>query len=287
MPETPFTAPASAAPSATELLERCTADLLRRTEMPVAFGGLVSSDQKFLSITSLRGTRTTSLANLRVRSGEGLGGKSLALRRPTAVRSYLSARGITRRYDHAVAPEQLETTLALPVALPGRDPLAVVYLADRTEMQLSDRLRDAMRPALMGLAHELQVLNDVNRRMEAVRRELAQVTPYDCPGVRNDVRALIESTTDPATRAGLQVLLGRLSGVPSPAAGERMPSPLTTRETEVLRHAETGATNREIAQALSLTDLTVKSYMKAAMAKLGAANRVRACRIARERGYLG
>ena len=287
MPENSFDASASAAPTAAELLERCTADVVRRTRMPVAFGGLVGADQKFLSITALRGTRTTSLANLRVRTGEGLGGKTLAMQRPTSVRSYLSARGITRRYDHAVEPEKLETMVALPVALPGRLPLAVVYLADRTEVQLGDRLHDAVRPALLSLAHELQVLADVNRRMEAFRVEVGRVSAHDRPDVRNDVQALIDSTTDPATRAGLQALLGRLTGVPSPPAGERLPSPLTHREVDVLLHAETGATNREIAQALSLTDLTVKSYMKAAMAKLGADNRVRACRIARERGYLG
>lgn len=269
-----------------DLMERCTARVQRASHLPVVFGGLVQPDLRYFSITSLRGTSTNLLRNLRVRSGEGLGGKSLQMQRPASVRSYPSARGITRRYDHAVLPERLESILALPVALPGRAPVAVLYLADRQEIAIDERVTERVRPMLTELAHELHLAIDLNRRMESLKVDLARAKEAERPDVRTDVQALIDSTTDPVTREGLLALLGRLAPAEESISAEREPSPLTQREKQVLVHAEQGATNREIGTALGLTDGTVKSYMKAAMAKLGSDNRVRACRTARERGFL-
>ena len=270
-----------------DLVERCTAQVQRASHLPVVFGGLVQSDLRYFSITSLRGTRTNLLRNLRVRSGEGLGGKSLQMQRPASVRSYPSAQGITRRYDHAVLPERLESILALPVALPGRAPVAVLYLADRREVAIDERVTERVRPMLTELAHELHLAIDLSKRAEALKADLGRARDAELPDVRSDLQALIESTTDAATRQGLLQLLGRLTPVGERVAGELEPSPLTKRETDVLRQAEDGASNREIADVLGLTEGTVKSYMKAALAKLGADNRVRACRTARERGFLG
>lgn len=64
------------------------------------------------------------------------------------------------------------------------------------------------------------------------------------------------------------------------------PDPLTARERAVLRIAEDGRTNKEIARALNLSPGTVRNYLSEAAGKLGAANRVEAGRIARENGWL-
>lgn len=63
-------------------------------------------------------------------------------------------------------------------------------------------------------------------------------------------------------------------------------SPLTAREAELLDLAADGAPVAEIARQASLTSGTVRNYLSAAAAKLGAENRHAAARIARERGWL-
>lgn len=61
---------------------------------------------------------------------------------------------------------------------------------------------------------------------------------------------------------------------------------LTLREIQVLELVSEGFANREIAQALSLSDETVKTHMRAIMAKLGARDRTHAVTIALKRGIL-
>jgi two-component system, NarL family, response regulator DesR len=70
------------------------------------------------------------------------------------------------------------------------------------------------------------------------------------------------------------------------AALEASQSPLTQRETEVLRLLATGAQPVEIAERLFLTYGTVRNYLASAGAKLGAKNRVDAIRIAGESGWI-
>ncbi|MFG2482444.1 DNA-binding response regulator [Streptomyces virginiae] len=63
-------------------------------------------------------------------------------------------------------------------------------------------------------------------------------------------------------------------------------NPLTDREREVLREAENGATNAELAARLHLSQGTVRNYLSTAIQKLAARNRAEAVRIAREKGWL-
>lgn len=63
-------------------------------------------------------------------------------------------------------------------------------------------------------------------------------------------------------------------------------SPLTTRETELLRLAADGATIAEVARRASLAPGTVRNYLSAAATKLDAKNRHVAVRIAEEHGWL-
>ena len=62
--------------------------------------------------------------------------------------------------------------------------------------------------------------------------------------------------------------------------------PLSERERAILKLAGDGSSSHEIANKLGLTDGTVRNYLSEAIGKLGAANRVDAARIARERGWL-
>lgn len=63
-------------------------------------------------------------------------------------------------------------------------------------------------------------------------------------------------------------------------------SPLSPREADVLAYARDGASIDEIAQRASLSKGTVRNYLSAATAKLGAANRHAAMRLAAERGWI-
>jgi DNA-binding NarL/FixJ family response regulator len=71
------------------------------------------------------------------------------------------------------------------------------------------------------------------------------------------------------------------------AARPRGPSStLTPRERGVLRLVAAGQSNRQIAEALSITERTVKFHVTAIFNKLGADNRAQAVAIAAERGLL-
>ncbi|MEU2083078.1 response regulator transcription factor [Streptomyces albus] len=63
-------------------------------------------------------------------------------------------------------------------------------------------------------------------------------------------------------------------------------SPLSEREAELLELALDGAPVAEIARRASLTQGTVRNYLSAAAAKLGAENRHAAARMARDRGWI-
>lgn len=70
------------------------------------------------------------------------------------------------------------------------------------------------------------------------------------------------------------------------AALETGNSPLTARETDVLRTAESGLPTEQMATHLSLSPATVRNYLSNALSKLGARNRIDAIRIARDAGWL-
>ncbi|MET8912318.1 response regulator transcription factor [Micromonospora sp. NPDC004551] len=63
-------------------------------------------------------------------------------------------------------------------------------------------------------------------------------------------------------------------------------SPLTERETEVLRTARGGGTVAELAATLHLSEGTVRNHLSAAIGKTGARNRADAVRVAEENGWL-
>ncbi|MBF0875440.1 response regulator transcription factor [Gluconobacter cerevisiae] len=70
------------------------------------------------------------------------------------------------------------------------------------------------------------------------------------------------------------------------AVWDALPDPLSERERTMLRLAEAGRTNREIAEELSLSSGTVRNYFSEIVQKLDARNRIEAGRIARANGWL-
>jgi two-component system response regulator DesR len=70
------------------------------------------------------------------------------------------------------------------------------------------------------------------------------------------------------------------------AALETGASPLTARESDVLRAADDGISTDEIAQRLSLSPATVRNYLSNAITKVGARNRIDAIRISHDAGWI-
>lgn len=80
---------------------------------------------------------------------------------------------------------------------------------------------------------------------------------------------------------GKRVIDGELAMM---ALGES--DPLNDKERRALRLASEGKTTAEIANTLHLSEGTVRNYLSEAIAKLNAANRVDAARIARQKGWI-
>ncbi|MGQ0574054.1 MAG: response regulator transcription factor [Pseudonocardia sp.] len=89
------------------------------------------------------------------------------------------------------------------------------------------------------------------------------------------------------------------AGIRRVAAGERVldaelvaaaldtgTTPLTPRESDVLRAAGSGLPTEKIALQLSLSPATVRNYLSNAITKVGGRNRIDAIRIARDAGWL-
>ncbi|HEY3083392.1 MAG TPA: response regulator transcription factor [Chloroflexota bacterium] len=108
---------------------------------------------------------------------------------------------------------------------------------------------------------------------EAVRAAARGDAPLQ-PGVARKVLARL--------RAGSGRMGAAFASAPTVALAE----PLTARELDVLRLLGTGATNRDIAERLSLTEGTVKNYISSILAKTGLRDRTQAALLAVRQGLI-
>ncbi|MEU6309036.1 helix-turn-helix transcriptional regulator [Streptomyces chartreusis] len=269
---------------ATVEIGRALVRLRRSTGLPVAFGGLVEPGHPRVRISELNGTSTDSLRRLAVTSGNGLGGKAVALGRPCAVTDYSSSRQITHEYDAAVAMEGLCSVVAVPVVV-RRRVRGVLYGALRTPQPLGDRTLTAAVDAARDVEQALVVREEASGLLEAAR---AQPAPPDRSAVWEQVReahaamrALAPRIGDPALRAELLDACGLLTDPPAPNGVQLAP-----RELDVLACVAAGATNAATAERLGLRAETVKGYLRSAMRKLGTHTRGEAVAAARRAGLL-
>ncbi|SDO51691.1 GAF modulated transcriptional regulator, LuxR family [Actinacidiphila guanduensis] len=270
--------------------------------LPVAFGGLVTGGglppgygARQFRISELSGTGTESLRGLTITSGNGLGGKTLALGRPYAVTDYRSSRAISHEYDAAVASEGLRSVLAVPVVVQRRV-RGVLYGALRQPFVLGERPLNVALDAARELEQALVVRDEAQRLLS-----FAQAPPTADPRAWEEVReahtelrALAARVPDAHLRHELLSACAKLAAAgAAPAASATLPLPgprpapqLTPRELDVLSAVASGATNAAAAARLRLRPETVKSYLRAAMRKLGAHTRLEAVVAARRAGLL-
>lgn len=267
--------------------------LRQATGLPLAFAGLVEPGPGQLRISELQGNRTTALQGLAVRSGNGLGGKTVALARPCWVTDYSVSRQISHEYDAAVAAEGIRSVLAVPVVV-RRQVRGVLYGALRAAQPLGERVVGAALEAARDMEQTLVVRDEARSLLAATRAPVEREGP---PGAWEEVReahgalrALAPRIDDPGLRAELLRVCGRLAGVgggSSPTAGEGGERvTLTPREVDVLACVGMGATNAVAAERLGLRPETVKAYLRSAMRKLGAHTRLEAVVAARRAGLL-
>jgi DNA-binding NarL/FixJ family response regulator len=88
---------------------------------------------------------------------------------------------------------------------------------------------------------------------------------------------------DPAAAARVATVLGRPT---VPPAVDQSCYPLTNRELQVLRLVAAGATNREIAARLYVSEGTVKNHVSRILGRLGLRDRTQAAIYARDHGLL-
>ncbi|MCX5238676.1 LuxR C-terminal-related transcriptional regulator [Streptomyces prunicolor] len=259
--------------------------LRRGTGLPVAFGGLVETGRQQMRISELSGTLTPSLRALAVSSGNGLGGKAVALARPCAVLDYSASRQISHEYDAPVAAEGLRAILAVPVVV-RRRVRGVLYGALRTAQPLGDRMLSAAMAAARDVEQALVVREEVRELLSAARPApapdpAASAVWEQVREAHAALRALAPRIPDPALRAELLDACGLLTA--EAATGE---VELAPRELDVLACVAAGATNAVAAERLGLRAETVKGYLRSAMRKLGTHTRGEAVVAARRAGVL-
>ncbi len=149
----------------------------------------------------------------------------------------------------------------LDIDMPGLDGLSAAE-------QLSGRLPDCRTLVLTGLSQPGNLLRALKVHVRGfIVKDAPAQTLTD--GIRRIARG--ERVIDPELVA---------------AALETGSSPLTARETEVLRAAASGIRTAQIATQLSLSQATVRNYLSNAISKVGGRNRIDAIRISRDAGWL-
>ncbi len=149
-------------------------------------------------------------------------------------------------------------------------------------------LTDIEMPDMTGLE-----LADLLRR-EQSRTRVIIVTTFDRPGylrraMEAGVSGFILKDGPSADLAGAirRVMAGERVVAPELAARAwDEADPLSDAERRLLRLAEAGLDSAGMAEASGLARGTVRNYLHSAIGKLGAANRIEAARLARQKGWL-
>jgi LuxR family transcriptional regulator, regulator of acetate metabolism len=267
--------------------------LHRRIGADMLFGGEVVDGRLFL--TEFIGARTDGLRELRLTSGEGLGGRVVQQARVIGISDYLRTDSITHEHDNLIAGERLRAMLAVPYVV-GRAVRGVIYSAVRSSVALGDRSADIMIDSARALGREVTSRDEVDRRLRLMlgAGALAHGARSDpnmlaeLRELQGDLRLIAHDVADAAVRDRLLRALARLVAMngPNQQSTASARDILSPREVDVLGQVALGCRNREIAQRLSIGEETVRSYLRNAAGKLGTHSRQQSVLAARRLGLL-
>jgi DNA-binding NarL/FixJ family response regulator len=140
-------------------------------------------------------------------------------------------------------------------------------------------------------AHFEQAM-ELNRRMEAwtwvahTAYEYARSLLTHRPERREAAEALVGEGVELAERIGMPTLLSRLQGLAVPSAPAALPDGLSPREAQILALVARGLSNREIGEALTISEHTAANHIRSILRKTGCANRTEAASYAHRRGLI-
>ncbi len=176
------------------------------------------SDDGQAVIRWLAGNRTDALQDLVVPTGQGIGGRVMALGRPVRVSDYVSSPSITHQFDLPVRREALGAMLAVPI-IDGEGgaarPIAVAYAALRGPGAFGDTAVDAVQRIAAEAAQAIRLAERAEAgRYTAVaaERQRMQASLHDSVGamlfsIGAQVRDLHTTVPDNPL---LRIRLGRL-----------------------------------------------------------------------------
>jgi DNA-binding NarL/FixJ family response regulator len=159
--------------------------------------------------------------------------------------------------------EGAEATRQILASLPETRVLVLTTYAD-------DRF---LFPALQAGARGYLTKDATAEEIEHAIRALAAGQTHLDPAVQQRlVATVVDQTQSPA-------------GQPTPVPPSQLPDELTPREVEVLKLIAAGLSNREIADALVLSNATVKTHINRIFYKAGVRDRAQAVRYAYQHGF--
>jgi LuxR family maltose regulon positive regulatory protein len=172
--------------------------------------------------------------------------------------------------------------------------LALAEALDRNQYRRALKLRLLLILALDGVKLHKEALEQLTQALRFASH-VGFIRTFLDEG--DSLAAVLERWS--VTFHGQEEALGIRAGfvahlLPGKPAGKRLetgeeepaPSSLSTRELQVVRLLALGYRNREIADKMFLSELTVKSHLRKINSKLGAGGRTEAVAIARSQGLL-
>ncbi len=133
-------------------------------------------------------------------------------------------------------------------------------------------------------AEAVPVLHEALRRYRSTQRRFEMAQIYEWMSQAH--RAIGDAATAASDAADAESIYHQLGAQPARAVNRAAPGGLTDREVEVLARVAAGASNREVAKQLFISDKTVGRHLANIFVKLGVTSRTAAAAWAHDNGVL-